>query len=239
MNSPAITVTDLRVRRGGQEVLPGISLSIRSDCVTGLLGPSGSGKTTLLRAIVGVQQIISGSVTVLGHDAGSPRLRTMLGYATQQPAVYRDLTIRENLAYFCRVLGAPLPDIDRVLDETDLTGHADKLTGSLSGGELSRSSLAVALLGAPKVLLLDEPTADLDPVLRSNLWDLFHRLAGTGVSLLISSHVMDEAARCDRLLLMRLGRIMVDDTPDGLRRETGVDDLEQAFLRLIQQTGES
>jgi ABC-2 type transport system ATP-binding protein len=232
--SNTIVVTGLSVRRGGRLVLPGLTFSIGQGTVTGLLGPSGCGKTTLLRAIAGVQIVESGDVAVLGQRAGSPSLRTEIGYATQQPAVYRDLTIRENLAYYCRVLSTPLSDIDRVLAQTGLKDRADQITASLSGGELSRSSLAVALLGTPHVLLLDEPTADLDPVLRSDLWALFHQLAASGVTLLVSSHVMDEAARCQRLLLMREGRILIDDTPDGLRHRTGAEDLEEAFLRIIQ-----
>lgn len=221
------------MRRGRNSVLRGLNLSVPRGLVVGLLGPSGSGKTTLLRCIVGVQKVASGRVTVLGSAAGTASLRRRVGYVTQAVSVYDDLTIRENLAYFRRITGAPASDVDRVLDETDLRGDAKSLVGNLSGGQRSRASLAVALLGAPELLILDEPTVGLDPVLRVELWSLFHRLADAGTSLLVSSHVMDEATRCDRLLLMRRGEILADDTPAGLLATTGAVDAEQAFLRLI------
>ncbi len=201
--------------------------------MTGLLGPSGCGKTTLMRSIVGVQIVAAGTVTVLGLPAGSPALRRRVGYVTQAPSVYGDLTVRANLRYFATVLGAPRTDIDRVLTEVDLGERAGRLVSRLSGGERARVSLAVALLGAPEVLVLDEPTVGLDPVLREDLWAMFHRLADGGVTLLVSSHVMDEAARCERLLLMRDGRFVADATPDELRHQLGTDDLGEAFLRLI------
>jgi ABC-2 type transport system ATP-binding protein len=231
--APAVVVTGLRVRRGNRPVLHGLDLSIPRGGVVGLLGPSGSGKTTLMRAIVGVQAVQAGSVTVLGRPAGSATLRRRVGYVTQLPSVYDDLTVRQNLRYFRAVLGAPAADVDRVIDETDLADSAGALAGSLSGGERSRLSLAGALLGNPELLVLDEPTVGLDPVLRVNLWALFHRLADAGTSLLVSSHVMDEATRCDRLLLMRDGLILADDTPGGLLAATGTGDAEAAFLALI------
>ncbi|HEV7467177.1 MAG TPA: ABC transporter ATP-binding protein [Candidatus Dormibacteraeota bacterium] len=234
MSYPAVEVEGLRVVRGGREVLPGLDFCIPRGTVTGLLGPSGCGKTTLLRAIVGVQVVAGGKVTVLELPAGSPQLRTRIGYSTQAPALYADLTVAQNLRYVAAVLRAPAGDPQRVVDEVGLTGQRDQLVSRLSGGQLSRASLAVALLGTPELLVLDEPTVGLDPVLREELWSLFHRLSeGRGVTLLVSSHVMDEAARCQRLMLMREGRILADDTPEGLRRRTGTDDLEQAFLRLV------
>ncbi len=234
-SSPAAVVAErLRVVRGGREVLPGLSLAVPRGTVTGLLGPSGCGKTTLLRAVVGVQLIAGGSVTVLGLPAGSPPLRRRIGYATQAPALYSDLTVAQNLRYFAAVLGAPGDDPARVTEEVGLSGQRDQLVSRLSGGQLSRASLAVALLGRPELLVLDEPTVGLDPVLREELWDLFHDLRDrSGVTILISSHAMDEAARCQRLLLMREGRILADDTPEALLRRTGAADLEQAFLRLV------
>ncbi|OLF04870.1 multidrug ABC transporter ATP-binding protein [Actinophytocola xinjiangensis] len=235
MTNYAISVSGLRVRRGPREVLRDVSFSVPVGSVTGLLGPSGCGKTTLMRSVVGVQIVAGGEVTVLGEPAGSPRLRDRIGYATQNPSVYADLTVRESLRYFAAIVRAPRGDVDRVIGEVGLGTHADHLVGELSGGQLSRASLAVALLGRPRLLVLDEPTVGLDPVLREELWDLFGRLAGQGVTLLISSHVMDEAARCGRLLLMREGRILADDTPDALRARTGTDDLEQAFLRLVRE----
>jgi ABC-2 type transport system ATP-binding protein len=232
-NNAAVVVDDLQVRRGKRAVLHGLNLSVPRGGVVGLLGPSGCGKTTLMRSIVGVQVVRSGSVTVLGRPAGSAELRHRVGYVTQSPSVYEDLTVRQNLRYFQAVLGTHRDDVERVIEATDLTGQAGQLVGSLSGGQVSRVSLAGALLGSPDLLVLDEPTVGLDPVLRVQLWDLFHRLAATGTSLLVSSHVMDEANRCDRLLLMREGEILADDTPDGLLAATGADDTEAAFLTLI------
>lgn len=237
MNSSdaAVVIDALRVRRGSQLVLDGLSLTIPRGQVIGLLGPSGCGKTTLMRSIVGVQRITGGSVTVLGDVAGSPSLRHRVGYVTQSASVYDDLTIKQNLSYFRSVLGAPKDDIDRVIEATDLGSSASQLVSTLSGGQRSRVSLAAALLGNPEVLILDEPTVGLDPVLRVDLWNLFHRLAGVGTSLLVSSHVMDEATRCDRLLLMRDGEILADETPAGLLAATGADDTENAFLALIRR----
>jgi ABC-2 type transport system ATP-binding protein len=230
----AISVRDLVVERGGTCVLPGISLEVARGVVTGLLGPSGSGKSTLLRAIVGVQIVESGAVEVLGEPAGSPTLRRRVGYMTQAPSVYGDLSVRENLAYFARVLGAPRETIDSLLARVELAELSDRLVRRLSGGQRARVSLAAALLADPDVLVLDEPTVGLDPVLRRDLWDFFHTLAASGTTLLVSSHVMDEAARCDRLVLLREGSILADLTPDELLRRTAASDLDSAFLRLVE-----
>jgi ABC-2 type transport system ATP-binding protein len=230
---PAITIEDLRVRRGSTAVLHGLSLTVPRGRVVGLVGPSGCGKTTLMRAVVGTQQVHSGTVTVLGEPAGAAALRDRVGYVTQDASVYGDLTVRQNLRYFATVLGAPRSDVDRVLAETDLTAHAGQLADSLSGGQRSRLSLAGALLGSPELLVLDEPTVGLDPVLRVQLWSLFQRLAASGRSLLVSSHVMDEAGRCDQLLLMRDGEVLADATPAELLASTGAPDMEGAFLALI------
>jgi ABC-2 type transport system ATP-binding protein len=231
----AIVVRDLCVRRGGRLVLPGISLDVRTGTVTGLLGPSGSGKTTLMRSIVGVQLVESGEVTVLGLPAGSPDLRRRVAYVTQAPSVYADLSVRENLRYFARVLGAPQERVARAIEMVDLGAQADQVAVSTSGGEQARASLATALLGEPELLVLDEPTVGLDPVLRRNLWDLFHRIAEGGTTLLVSSHVMDEADRCDELILLRDGQIVAAATPTELRARTGADALDEAFLRLVEQ----
>jgi ABC-2 type transport system ATP-binding protein len=229
----AVEVQDLRVVRGGNLVLPGISIGVRAGSVTGLLGPSGSGKTTLMRSIVGVQIVESGEVTVLGSPAGSPELRRRVGYVTQAPSVYADLSVRENLRYFARVLGAPKERVDRVIEMVDLGGQADQVAVTTSGGERARASLATALLGEPELLVLDEPTVGLDPVLRRDLWNLFHELAEGGTTLLVSSHVMDEADRCEELILLREGRIVAAATPAELRARTGADRLDEAFLRLV------
>jgi ABC-2 type transport system ATP-binding protein len=231
----AVIVEGLHVRRGASQVLDGLSLAVPRGAIVGLLGPSGSGKTTLMRSIVGVQVVQSGSIEVLGLAAGAAALRRRVAYVTQQASVYDDLTVRQNIRYFRRVLGAPASDVDRVIARTDLTAVADRLAGSLSGGQRGRVSLAAALLGNPEVLVLDEPTVGLDPVLRVELWDLFRSLADDGATLLVSSHVMDEAKRCDRLLLMRDGELLADDTVEGLLAFTGTDDIEAAFLRLIER----
>ena len=233
----AVVVEDLRVRRGDRQVLDGVSFVVPRGTVVGLLGPSGSGKSTLMRSLVGVQSHVHGTLDVLGLPAGSPDLRSRVGYVTQAPSVYADLTVRENLRYFAAVLGAPRSDVDRVVGEVDLASHAAQLAGRLSGGQLARVSLATALLGTPELLVLDEPTVGLDPVLRRDLWELFHSLAHRGVTLLVSSHVMDEAQRCDRLLLLRDGRLVADDTPAGLLASTGALDIEDAFLRLSTDSG--
>jgi ABC-2 type transport system ATP-binding protein len=229
----AIRVVDLRVVRGDAVALRGLSCEVEAGSVTGLLGPSGSGKSTLLRAIVGVQKVVSGRVDVLGHPAGSAGLRSRIGYMTQAPSEYGDLTVRENLAFFARVLDVPRSAVDRVLTEVSMEGFRGRLVSRLSGGQRARVSLAVALLAEPDVLVLDEPTVGLDPVLRRDLWALFHGLAERGTTLLVSSHVMDEADRCDALLLLREGTLLAHGTPTALRRRTGKDDLENVFLRLI------
>ncbi|MGB3764695.1 MAG: ABC transporter ATP-binding protein [Ornithinimicrobium sp.] len=229
----AIEVAGLHVRRGGRDVLPTLSCSLRAGEITGLLGPSGCGKSTLIRAIVGVQKVESGTVTVLGHPAGSAELRHRVGYVTQAPSVYANLSVNDNVAFFARVLNAPHDEVDEVVDRVGLGSHRHSLAGNLSGGQLSRASLAVALLGNPPVLLLDEPTVGLDPLLRVELWDMFRRLAEDGTTLLVSSHVMDEAVLCDRLLLMREGEVLAADTPQRLMETTGHDNVGDAFLELV------
>jgi ABC-2 type transport system ATP-binding protein len=231
----AIQVDDLRVVRHGAVVLPGLSCDVAAGSVTGLLGPSGSGKSTLIRAIVGVQRIAGGSVQVLGQTAGSATLRARIGYMTQAPSVYSDLTVRANLEFFARVLAQPEDAVHRVLADVALDEHERRVVSTLSGGERARVSLATALLGEPELLVLDEPTVGLDPVLRRDLWNLFHRLAEDGTTLLVSSHVMDEADRCDALLLLREGQLLAQASPDELRAQTGTRDLDGAFLRLVEE----
>jgi ABC-2 type transport system ATP-binding protein len=233
MMKNAVSCRDVVVVRGDREVLHGVGFDLRTGTVTGLLGPSGCGKTTLIRAIVGLQARVTGDVSVLGLPAGAPKLRGRIGYVTQEPSVYGDLTVTENLRFFAAVLGVAAADVDRVIDAVDLRSHADDRVDRLSGGQQSRASLAAALLGDPELLVLDEPTVGLDPVLRRDLWNLFHSLADAGATLLVSSHVMDEASRCDRLLLMRDGDLLADDTPQALLDSVGTDDIEQAFLTLI------
>jgi ABC-2 type transport system ATP-binding protein len=191
-----------------------------------------------MRALAGVQQVTSGTVSVYGTPAGFKELRNRVGYVTQAASVYDDLTVAENLAFFARVLGAGHDSVGRAVDAVDLGAERDQVVGRLSGGQRSRASLAVALLGHPTLLLLDEPTVGLDPVLRRDLWALFHRLADDGAAVFVSSHVMDEADRCDRLLLMREGRIIADGSPDQIREQTHTGDIESAFLALVETAGE-
>ncbi|WP_353114626.1 ABC transporter ATP-binding protein [Microbacterium sp.] len=233
MNNSAVVIEGLRVRRGRHSVFDGVDVSIPRGRITGLLGPSGCGKTTLMRSIVGVQKVRGGTVSVLGEPAGSSRLRHRVAYGTQGAAVYADLTVRQNLQYFASVLGVGRGEVERVITEVGLQDQSRQVIGSLSGGQASRVSLAAALLGSPELIVLDEPTVGLDPVLRAELWGLFRRIADEGATLVVSSHVMDEAARCDRLLLMRSGRVVADTTPDELLEETGERDAEAAFLTLI------
>ncbi|MFD5477423.1 ABC transporter ATP-binding protein [Streptomyces hawaiiensis] len=239
----AVHAENLTVVRGPRTVLHNLGFTVPRGQITGLLGPSGCGKSTLMRAIVGTQAKVTGTLDVLGHPAGHPTLRTRIGYVTQAPSVYDDLTVRQNLDYFAAILDPGRPaagrrddNVTRAIADVDLTTHADALAGNLSGGQRNRVSLAVALLGAPELLVLDEPTVGLDPVLRRDLWNLFHDIAtGRGATLLVSSHVMDEAERCHRLLLMRDGELLADDSPDALRTRTGADTVEEAFLRLVDE----
>jgi ABC-2 type transport system ATP-binding protein len=232
----AIEVERLRVVRGSRAVVSDLSCTVAAGSVTGLLGPSGSGKSTLMRAIVGVQRVASGRVTVLGLPAGSIAARGRVAYVTQAPSIYGDLTVQENVAYFAAILGAQPGQANEVIKAVSLVDDSNRRVDRLSGGQQARVSLATALLGSPDLLVLDEPTVGLDPVLRQELWTLFHELASRGTTLLVSSHVMDEAERCDRLLLLRDGHLLADTTPAALRSTTGAPDLDEAFLRLINTT---
>ncbi len=231
--SDAIVLSDLVVHRGPRAVLHDLSFTVPAGSVTGLLGPSGSGKTTAMRAIVGAQVVRSGTVTVLGLPAGCAELRSRVGYVTQSPSVYADLTVRENVRHFAALYGMSARYADAALAEVGLADAAGQLVRDLSGGQQGRASLACALVGSPEVLVLDEPTVGLDPVLRVELWERFHDLAAAGTTLVVSSHVMDEASRCDRLVLLREGRLVADTTPAQLRADADTLDLEEAFLRVV------
>jgi ABC-2 type transport system ATP-binding protein len=237
VREPAIDIRGLHVVRGGHEVLGDVSLAVPAGVITGLLGPSGCGKTTLMRSIVGVQRVAGGEVRVLGLPAGHRALRARVGYVTQAPAVYGDLTVRENLRSFGRILGTGAGRVEETVATVGLDGFEDRLVAQLSGGQRARVSLATALLNRPELLVLDEPTVGLDPVLRQSLWETFAELAKGGVTILVSSHVMDEARRCDRLVLMRDGRILADDTLKGVLAQTGTNDVEDAFLALVEAGG--
>lgn len=230
---PAVEIRELHVRRGRTTVFDGLDVVIPRGAIVGLLGPSGCGKTTLMRAIVGAQKIRSGTVRVFGEAAGSRRLRRVVAYGTQGAAVYADLTVRQNVRYFGALVGASRDTADRLIERVGLGQQSGQLVGSLSGGQVTRVSLAVALVGDPQLIVLDEPTVGLDPVIRAELWELFDGLAQRGITLLVSSHVMDEALHCDRLLLMREGRIIADTTPAQLLADTGARDPEAAFLALV------
>lgn len=235
--SDAIAVRDLNVRRGNKAVLHNVSLTVPRGSITGLLGPSGCGKTTLMRSIVGTQIVESGDVTVLGESAGSSGLRPRVGYVTQSPSIYSDLTIQQNVTYFGALYGKSGAAIQEAIDSVGLGKQAGQRGDALSGGQLTRASLACALVAEPEILVLDEPTVGLDPVLRVDLWERFAAIAANGSTLLVSSHVMDEAEHCNELLLMRDGHLLAQLTPDELRQRTGETSLENAFLALIRESG--
>ncbi|MEV6322236.1 ABC transporter ATP-binding protein [Nocardia sp. NPDC051787] len=232
-SSPAVAVRGLRVRRGGREVLHDVSLTIPRGSITGLLGPSGCGKTTLMRCVVGTQIVESGDISALGLPAGSAALRNRIGYVTQAPSIYSDISVRDNVAYFAALYGRDRADVDDAITAVGLTENAHQRGDELSGGQKTRASLACSLVAQPDLLVLDEPTVGLDPVLRVELWKQFRELAANGTTLLVSSHVMDEAEHCDQLLLMREGRLLAQLSPDELRARTGEQNLETAFLTLI------
>jgi ABC-2 type transport system ATP-binding protein len=232
-SSPAVDVRNLTVRRGGREVLHDVSLTIPRGSITGLLGPSGCGKTTLMRSIVGTQIVESGEIFALGLPAGDKELRHRIGYVTQAPSIYSDISVRENVAYYAALYGRDRDATDTAITAVGLLENALQRGDELSGGQMTRASLACALVAQPDMLVLDEPTVGLDPVLRVDLWKQFHELAAAGTTLLVSSHVMDEAEHCDQLLLMREGELLAQLSPDELRANTGEQNLEQAFLSLI------
>lgn len=234
-----ITIRDLVVRRGGKTILNGVTCGIPKGRIVGLIGPSGSGKTTLLRTIIGAQAYQAGSLVVMDEDAGDPVLRARIGYMAQGNGVYTNLSVIENLRYFGRLLGVPRSEADRVLELVELVPQRKQTVSTLSGGQQARVSLAVALLGTPPLLVLDEPTVGLDPLLRQNLWRLFGRLAEAGSTLLISSHVMDEAARCGELLLLRDGELIAQGSAMSLLQQTHTHNLEEAFIALAQQQKEA
>lgn len=191
-----------------------------------------------MRAIVGVQRITSGSVRVLGQPAGTSLLRHQVGYVTQAPSVYPDLTVEGNVRYFGAMHRKGAAEAAEAIAAVGLEPQARQKTADLSGGQLSRVSLACALVARPRLLVLDEPTVGLDPVLRADLWGRFRAMAAQGITLLVSSHVMEEASHCQTLLLLREGRLLAQLTPDELSRRGHSADLEKAFLHIIQEAGE-
>ncbi|WP_102145374.1 ABC transporter ATP-binding protein [Mycobacterium hubeiense] len=233
---PAVSIEHLRVIRGKRPALHDFSVRIPRGTITGLLGPSGCGKTTLMRCIVGTQIVAAGSVTVLGRPAGSAELRHRVGYVTQEPTIYDDLRVVDNVRYFGALYGTDAQAADDAIEAVGLTDHRTALCGNLSGGQRTRVSLASALVCHPELLVLDEPTVGLDPVLRVDLWEQFHALARAGTTLIVSSHVMDEADHCGELLLMREGHLLAHTTPSKLREDTGCTALEEAFLSVIKRS---
>jgi len=233
--SAAVRISDLKIIRDKKTIIPKLNMEIEQGQIVGLLGPSGSGKTTIMRSIVGVQAFQAGSIAVLGLAAGSKQLRTRIGYFTQSASIYTDLTCLENLHYFAHILGQSEISVHEVLELVDLTKNQRQLASSLSGGERARLALATALLGRPELLILDEPTVGLDPVLRRDLWNLFHKLADQGKTLLISSHVMDEADRCDSLFLLREGHVLASGTPSALKADAHTHEMEEVFISLVER----
>jgi ABC-2 type transport system ATP-binding protein len=230
-----LSVDNLFVTRDNRPVLDGIGFEVQEGTIIGLLGPSGAGKTTLMRAIMGLQRISSGRITVLGQPAGSPALRSMLGYVTQSPAIYNDLTVAQNLHYFGAICRAPRAEIETVMDKLGLTKLSDRLVEHTSGGQRTRVSLAVALLGKPKLLILDEPTVGLDPIIKAEIWAYLKTLAGQGITMVVSSHVMDEADHCDQLILLREGRMIAYGTDKAIKQQAGASTTEEAFIKLVEQ----
>jgi len=235
---PAIKVKNVSVILGKQfKALKGIDLELLTGKVTGFIGPSGAGKTTLVRCIVGGLAVKTGEISIFGKPAGSSELRSQVSYMTQELSVYSDLTVKENLKYFAVMAGIPRRQtkkvIENILKVVDMSHRSNNLVSNLSTGQKQRVSLAVALIGSPRLLVLDEPTVGLDPVLRDKLWKLFDFLASRGTTLIVTSHSMDEAKRCDDLVLIRDGEVIAHDTPDDLRQKTGTKSIEQSFLKLV------
>jgi ABC-2 type transport system ATP-binding protein len=235
-DEPAVSIEHLTVLRGKRKALNDVSVRLARGTITAVLGPSGCGKTTLMRCVVGTQIVASGTVTVLGRPAGSAELRNRVGYVTQSATIYDDLRVIDNVRYFGSLYGSDAHAADEAISAVGLTDHRTALCGNLSGGQRTRASLACALVSEPELLVLDEPTVGLDPVLRVDLWEQFHQLAQRGTTLFVSSHVMDEADHCGDLLLLREGLLLAHTTPSQLREDTGCTSLEEAFLSVIRHS---
>ncbi len=238
MSPAAIKIENLTVTlKGHFKALDDINVELAQGKIIGFIGPSGAGKTTLMRTIVGRRRASSGSISIFGLPAGSAALRKQISYMTQEVSVYPDLSVQENLRYFAAMFGVPRREVDAqiatILKTVDMTPQAHQVVDSLSGGQKQRASLAIALIGHPKLMVLDEPTVGLDPVLREQLWALFRRLAAAGTTLIISSHVMEEAERCDDLLLVRDGRLLAHGSPAQLLAQTHTKSVEDSFLHLV------
>ena len=228
----AVDVTGARKRFGPIQALDGITLRVPRGQVYGLLGPNGSGKTTLIRAILGLVDGVEGEVTLLGTQMPDREVLARIGYMTQAAALYGDLTAEENVRFFARIHGGG--DVEAALRFVELQDRRRAVVATLSGGMRTRLSLACALVHRPEVLLLDEPTVGVDPQLRVQLWNGFRAMAAGGTTIIVSSHVMDEAERCDRLGMIRAGRLLAEGSAPDLLALAGVDRLEDAFLTLAE-----
>ena len=222
---------------GTLRALDGVTLRVRQGEIYGLLGPNGSGKTTLIRAIVGLVAPDSGTVTVLGHRMPDLNILGSVGYMTQAAALYPDISVEENLRFFAAISGAD-SNVDEVLKVVELDQRRNSVVATLSGGMRQRCSLACALVHRPRLLLLDEPTVGVDPQLRVQFWEHFRQLAADGTTIVVSSHVMDEAERCQRLGLIRFGKLLGEGTPNEVRAAAGTNNLEEAFLKLSGRAAE-
>lgn len=228
----AIEIKNFSVSINEKPILSNISADIPRGKIIGLLGPSGAGKTTLIRSILGLQKPSSGRITILGQSPGAKAVRSKTGYVTQAPSVYPDLTVEGNLDYFSGLLGLNKQTIEHTLRQVELAPNRNQMVSSLSGGQRTRVSLAVALLGSPELLLLDEPTVGLDPVLRQKLWGVFRDLSAKGVSIIVTSHVMDEADRCDGILFIRGGKLLISGSKAHILEASRTKTMEDAFLKL-------
>jgi ABC-2 type transport system ATP-binding protein len=233
-------VLDRVVKRFGDvRALDSVSFNVEAGETFGLIGPNGSGKTTLIRLLLGLGRATSGSVRVLGRHMPDRKVASQIGYMTQSSALYGDLSVRENLAFFGTLYGLRNKALRTRIAETlalvDLSDRAAFTVQTLSGGMRQRVSLACALIHQPRLLFLDEPTVGIDPELRYAFWNYFAALNQQGVTIVVSTHHLDEAARCNRIGLLRVGQLLAVDTPEGLRRRSGEDDFERAFLYFAQR----
>ncbi len=237
LDNSSIQASAVSIEKDHTSILSDLNFTVKAGSLTGLIGPSGSGKTTLMRAIAGVQVVSEGKLIVLGQSAGVKQLRRKVGYMAQTPAIYGDLTVRQNIRYFAKLLDVDVHQVDSRIAAVDLQQQQNQLVEKLSGGQKTRVSIAIALLGNPEILVLDEPTVGLDPVLRRDLWRLFAKLAAQGKTLIISSHVMEEAERCTDVLLLRDGKLLWSDSRQSLLEATHTHSVEVAFLQMIDHKG--